>query len=114
MKYAGITYRQIDHWTRTGIIHTDQDLTDCWDGGDPQRPGTGFNRIYSDAETQVLRMLGALVRAGFSPVAGARVARQLVEHPELPVHLFGDVIVKVIGRHPDDSFQLAAVRAVLG
>jgi DNA-binding transcriptional MerR regulator len=59
----GITYRQLDWWTRLGLL----------------RPlhvgGSGVNREWTRAELEVARLMGHLVRAGATPALAERLAR---------------------------------------
>ena len=61
--HANVTYRQLDHWTRTGHLE------------DP-RPvlGSGIPRGYNLAELIEVASMGALIRAGFRVEAAARLA----------------------------------------
>lgn len=65
---AGITYRQLDYWSRVGY------LTERSPGA-----GSGSLRDYTDTETAVAVRMGALVRAGVEPVDAHWVARVMVE-----------------------------------
>ena len=59
----GITYRQLDHWVRLGLL----------------RPlhlgGSGNPREWTRAELDVAKAMGRLVAAGLRPEAASRVAR---------------------------------------
>lgn len=63
---AGITYRQIDFWIRSGYVHVDGH-------------GSGNKREVDDLEASVVRDMAALVRAGFRAEAAAHVARAGLE-----------------------------------
>lgn len=64
---AGISYRQLDYWTRLGYLHPDH------------RGGTGYDRAWSETETVKVHAMAAMVRAGLTPAAAARyVARGLM------------------------------------
>jgi DNA-binding transcriptional MerR regulator len=54
IRMAGITYRQLDHWSRRGFIET-------------KHPGNGRQRQWDEDETERTLMLARLVRAGFEP-----------------------------------------------
>jgi DNA-binding transcriptional MerR regulator len=57
---AGVTYRQLDHWARTGWLHP---------GGGG---GTGRDRLWSPDEAGMAGRMGRLTAAGLPvPVAGA-------------------------------------------
>lgn len=63
---AGVTYRQLDYWIRTGRV----------------RPvdgpcGSGNYREFEQAEAAIATRMGVLVRAGLLPDAAEDVARQL-------------------------------------
>jgi hypothetical protein len=59
----GISYRQLDWWTRLGLL----------------RPlhvgGSGVNREWTRAELEVARLMGRLVAAGMKPAMAERIAR---------------------------------------
>jgi hypothetical protein len=77
---AGITYRMLDHWTRTGRVNAHDARTGrprcpntpAWAGG-----GTGHPRTYSQSETAVVVTAAALIRAGFTPDTALNHARTL-------------------------------------
>lgn len=60
----GVSYRQIDYWTRLGYLHA-------------VRPdvGSGQLRLWPVTEVPVVRRMGQLTRAGVSPADAERVAR---------------------------------------
>jgi hypothetical protein len=61
---ARITYRQLDYWTRTGLL-------------DSSNPGSGVCRLYPEREVDVARALGAISAAGVAingPFGRAAVA----------------------------------------
>lgn len=58
---AGITYRQLDYWTRTGHLHASADS------------GAGYDRLWPAGEIRVARATKALLDAGF----GLAVAREI-------------------------------------
>ena len=60
---AGITYKQLDHWTRLGHLRPERD----W--------GTGYARIWTDAEVEVARRMGRLTAAGLPLGWSAQFAR---------------------------------------
>ena len=67
-RLAGISYRQLDHWARTGLVRPSLSLAD---------PGSGRPRRYSWADVVALRTVGKLLRSGVSTKAVGRVAVQL-------------------------------------
>lgn len=66
-EYAGITRRQVDHWTEAGYLRI------------TSTPAAGATRIYDTGEDQVARWMGLLIRHGFTVATAAQVARQLHE-----------------------------------
>lgn len=60
---AGITYRQLDYWTKRGLIP----LPD-------QHPGSGSARSYPPDAVRVAVIMAALIRAGFTLKAAHRIA----------------------------------------
>lgn len=65
----GLTYRQLDYWTRTGIIAAIDDL-----------PGSGVARGYRWSELRVIALVAALVdRLGANPRRAAELARLALE-----------------------------------
>lgn len=61
----GLTYRQLDYWTRCGILHPDV-----------ATPGTGQVRRWTDEERAVAVRILALTRAGIELRKAASIARQ--------------------------------------
>jgi DNA-binding transcriptional MerR regulator len=64
VKASGLTYRQIDHWTRKGWLR-------------PLNPdeGSGSRRRYPAAELVVAQRMAILVAEGLTPDAAHTVAR---------------------------------------
>lgn len=65
---AGISYRQLDMWTRTGLVAARQDFR-----------GPGNPRHYDVTEARVVIDAGALVRAGMNPNAALALVRTIRE-----------------------------------
>lgn len=63
MQRSGCTYRQLDYWTRQGLLHP-------VGGG-----GSGFNRSWPVAEVNVIRRMVQLVQIGLSPVIAEHISR---------------------------------------
>lgn len=61
---TGITYRQMDYWIRAGLVQL----------AEPSN-GMGHSRYVGPAEVQVVMVMAALVKAGVSPEAASRAAR---------------------------------------
>lgn len=66
IEYAGISRRQLDHWVRSGYLHTAGPVA-----------GDGVTRVFEPGEDQVARWMGLLVRHGITPEAAAPIARDL-------------------------------------
>jgi hypothetical protein len=54
----GITYRMLDYWARQGWLH-------------PESRGSGYPRAWPQAELDIARRMGALVRSGLTVAAAA-------------------------------------------
>jgi hypothetical protein len=66
---AGITYRQLDVWTRAGLLNP----------SNGNEPGTGRPRFYPTTELTVACLMAQLLRAGLNPRVAHRIARDLSE-----------------------------------
>ena len=64
----GITYRQLDYWTRCGYLRPGQRANMRGDG-------IGYAREWSESELTVAAAMGRLIRLGLLPHVAARVAR---------------------------------------
>lgn len=58
---AGVSYRQLDYWDRTGLLSPSVTASS----------GSGSQRLYGDADVRVLTLIRRLLDAGCS-VAGVR------------------------------------------
>jgi len=65
-KRSGITYRQLDYWTRKGWLRASRGTA---------MPGSGHQRAYTEHEAQVATRMGRLVHDGVSPERAAHLAR---------------------------------------
>lgn len=72
---AGITYRQLDFWERSGHIHALKRRKGKDASPVPVRAGSGFDRDWQDTEVAVAVNMARLVRAGFLPAIAAEIAR---------------------------------------
>lgn len=61
---ARITYRQLDHWTRSGLVLP---------AGEPR--GSGYGRDWSLFELAVVCRMATLVALGVTPRRAAHIAR---------------------------------------
>lgn len=65
---ADLTYRELDYWTRTGIVTPSGvavDRTgDLWPSHDVSHPGSGWQRRWSAHDVDVLRTVKMLTTAG--------------------------------------------------
>ncbi|GAA3550586.1 hypothetical protein GCM10022419_033550 [Nonomuraea rosea] len=59
----GLTYRQLDHWTRRGWLRP------------AHAGGTGNARVWPAAELQIADLMRRLTRAGLAAAAAAQAAR---------------------------------------
>lgn len=66
---SGVTYRQLDYWSRTGILR-------CINGG----PGSGYVRAYPESEVAFARLLKQLLDGGVVLRPAVALARELLEH----------------------------------
>lgn len=62
----GVTYRQLDFWARKGYVEADAS-------------GSGYARTFSDSEKEVAKLMGRLVRVGFTPKYASVWARTLLK-----------------------------------
>ncbi len=67
---VGITYRQLDHWARTGFVSPTI----------RQASGSGSQRLYSFRDILVLRAVKRLMDAGVSVIQARQAISQLVEY----------------------------------
>jgi hypothetical protein len=65
----GITYRQLDHWTRLGYLRPVQPHWNIRSGG------TGYARQWPESELAIAASMGRLIRLGLTVEAAHRVAR---------------------------------------
>jgi len=80
--FLGISYRQLDYWTRIGLLRPI----------DPT-PGSGVARTWPDAEVVVAHMIRRLLDAGLELRVAARVAREQVTHPDGRSTLRGGLVI---------------------
>jgi hypothetical protein len=66
VREAGITYRQLDYWARTGLLDGQGDL------------GSGNARDWTAAQASKARVMGALVRAGLGPRRASELSGELL------------------------------------
>jgi hypothetical protein len=76
---AGVTYRQLDHWTRVGYVRARAREADS----------SGFLRHYDEAEMAVAVWMARLVQAGILPKSAAGYARMYVETGSMVITLRG-------------------------
>jgi DNA-binding transcriptional MerR regulator len=62
--HVGVTYRQVDFWTRKGWLRPTN-----------AAPGSGIGRVYPPAEVALAARMAALLKAGLAVQVAARVAR---------------------------------------
>lgn len=88
MHVVGLSYRQLDYWTRRGYLRSD---------GNPM-PGSGRPRTWSEHEVAIARAMVRLIGCGFTVSAAARLARDESESERLTVSLCDGVSLRL---HPD-------------
>ena len=66
---AGITYRMLDHWLRTGYVTCAHN----------PHAGSGMRRYFTPTEAAHVHRVAELVRAGFIPTRAAELATELAE-----------------------------------
>lgn len=91
-KALGLSYRQLDYWTRSGRIHADEPT-----------PGSGHRRTWPDEEIAVAGRIARLIAAGLSLEIAAGVARD----PDTDIELQPGVVVR-IATIPDPATDQAA------
>lgn len=69
MQRSGITYRQLDYWTRAKRLQASTSST----------PGSGSVRFFPASEIAVARLVARFVNDEVAPAAAFRVARELIE-----------------------------------
>jgi len=75
LKLAGVTYRQLDYWARTGLVGSSI----------RQAAGHGSRRVYSFEDLVALRVVARLLDAGVSLQAVRRAIEYLKRHTERPL-----------------------------
>lgn len=83
---AGISYRQLDYWTRVGVL---QPLGHA-------RPGSGYERRWSQAEVRVATVVGRLANLGATRHVLRPVAEMVRAMSEDEWH--GELLVSPEGR----------------
>lgn len=88
MHVVGLTYRQLDYWTRKGYLRSE---------GNPT-PGSGRPRTWPDTEVAIARAIVRLVGCGFTVQKAAELAREEATSERLTVNLCEGVSLRL---HPD-------------
>lgn len=90
MDATGLTYRQVDYWTRMGWLRTVTAPT----------PGSGYWRAYPRAEVRVAHLMVAMANAGVAVQVAAEAARRAtVVAEDWSVTLWGGL--RLSGRLPE-------------
>jgi len=79
LRLTGITYRQLDYWTRTRLVGSSI----------REASGRGSRRVYSFEDLVALRVVARLVRAGVSLQAIRRAVKYLHAHTRRPLSTLG-------------------------
>lgn len=69
MLTIGISYRQLDHWTKRGYLRCDERI----------RETKGIVRRWSTAERDIAQLMDRLINAGLAVDAAAPISREMVE-----------------------------------
>ena len=77
---AGVSYRQLDYWVTNGLIP----MVDIEGGGD----GTGNHRVFTDAELNIVKWMGELVRQGVKPRLASALAQAIEEQGHAYLGMF--------------------------
>lgn len=64
---AGITYRQLDYWTRQGLIEP----------ADNNGGGSGNHRWFTEGEARIVCLMARFTSEGVHPNTAVRLAREL-------------------------------------
>jgi len=75
LQLIGISYRQLDHWARTGLVRSSV----------RQASGRGSRRVYSFRDLVALRVVGQLREAGVSVQTIRKAVAYLKRHTEQPL-----------------------------
>ena len=75
LQLIGISYRQLDHWARTGLVRSSV----------RQASGRGSRRVYSFRDLVALRVVGRLREAGVSVQTIRKTVAYLKQHAEQPL-----------------------------
>jgi DNA-binding transcriptional MerR regulator len=75
LQLIGISYRQLDHWARTGLVRSSV----------RQASGRGSRRVYSFQDLVALRVVGQLREAGVSVQTIRKAVAYLKRHAEQPL-----------------------------
>lgn len=92
---AGLSYRQVDHWTRMGYLHTIGNPTPGSGGG------PAYTREYDDDQVSLACQMSRLVKAGIPMPKAHHVALQILSHGYARIH--GYVVAPVHDAHLDPS-----------
>lgn len=75
LQLTGISYRQLDHWARTGLVRSSV----------RQASGRGSRRVYSFRDLVAVRVVGRLREAGVSVQTIRKAVAYLKQHAEQPL-----------------------------
>ncbi|MEV4458487.1 MerR family transcriptional regulator [Microbispora sp. NPDC049633] len=79
----GLTWRQLDHWTRKGYLHPE--------GGGQ----TGVARIWPETELRIAALIARFSAAGLVMESAASVARSIVAFGLVEVELGEGITLKI-------------------
>jgi hypothetical protein len=88
---SGVTYRQLDYWTRAGY------LTAVFVPGAPVDGGSGFERRWSDVEVVRAAVMRVLADHGIAAESASKATRRGIWWPESGVFVVQLGVLEVTG-----------------
>jgi DNA-binding transcriptional MerR regulator/predicted RNase H-like HicB family nuclease len=102
LQLTGISYRQLDHWARTGLVRSSV----------RQATGRGSRRVYSFQDLIALRVVGQLREAGVSVQTIRKAVTYLKRHAEQPLSMLNLIgLGKKVFALTDDPSKLVEATA---
>jgi predicted RNase H-like HicB family nuclease len=102
LQLTGISYRQLDHWARTGLVRSSV----------KQASGRGSRRVYSFQDLVALRVVGQLREAGVSVQTIRKAVTYLKRHAKQPLSMLSLIgLGKKVFALADDPSKLVEAAA---
>jgi len=99
---TGISYRQLDHWARTGLVHASV----------RKAAGRGSRRVYSFSDLVALRVVGQLRETGLSVQTIRKAVTYLKRHADQPLSMLNLIgLGKKVFALTDDPTKLVEATA---